>query len=90
MTKEDADRVQKIFDRSEDPQFTILSKLELSGDGVMLELIADSYLIIWYLAKNVELENQFNKRIKEITDAAAERVRQQSEEISNKLKALKK
>lgn len=64
MSFEDADEVQRIFDTDLNVNFTILNRFDFpSGDTTQLELLADSSLYIWYLAKTVEMNQNFNNRI---------------------------
>lgn len=84
MPKEDADIVQALFDRSEDPKFAIVHKFDLDGtDCVELEIVVDSSLNLWFLAKTVALEQEFKRRI----DEALEKAKKQ---IASSLKNLKK
>lgn len=70
MPLEDADRVQKIFDRSELPSFTIIKRFELPEIPrcACLEIAADSAMNIWYLAKTVAIEEDFDRRMDKIRD----------------------
>lgn len=68
MSLEDANEVQRIFDTDLNAKFTILNRYDFSsGDTTQLELIAESTLHIWYLAKTVEMYQSHNKRLEEIT-----------------------
>lgn len=66
LPKKDADEVQRIFDSSDSPCFTILSKFQLSEDAVQLELIAESTFDIWFLAKRVEMIQDHERRMNEL------------------------
>lgn len=89
MSMEDADRVQKMFDRSDDPKFSIISRINFEGgEGCLLELIAESYMIVWYLAKNVQSEHEWNERLKSTIDAATKKINKDREEIQEKLNQL--
>ena len=68
MSSEDANEVQRIFDTDLNASFTILNRSDSSnGETTQLELIAESTLDIWYLAKKVEMYQSHNKRIEEIS-----------------------
>ena len=68
MSFEDANEVQRIFDTDLNASFTILNRSDSSnGETTQLELIAESTLDIWYLAKKVEMYQSHNKRIEEIS-----------------------
>ena len=68
MSFEDANEVQRIFDTDLNASFTILNRFDLpNGETTQLELIAESTLDIWYLAKKVEMYQSHNKRIEEIS-----------------------
>jgi hypothetical protein len=66
MSAKDANEVQRIFDTDLNASFTILNRFDLpNGEVTQLELIAESTLDIWYLAKKVEMYQNFNNRIEE-------------------------
>ena len=68
MSSEDANEVQRIFDTDLNASFTILNRSDsTNGETTQLELIAESTLDIWYLAKKVEMYQSHNKRIEEIS-----------------------
>ena len=68
MSSEDANEVQRIFDTDLNASFTILNRFDLpNGETTQLELIAESTLDIWYLAKKVGIYQSHNKRIEEIS-----------------------
>ena len=68
MSFEDANEVQRIFDTDLNASFTILNRSDsTNGETTQLELIAESTLDIWYLAKKVEMYQSHNKRIEEIS-----------------------
>lgn len=78
MSKNDAEVVKKIFDRSSTPTFTIVRICELDIDGgsdfVNLELFAEDTLSIWHLAKEVQMEQDFDRRMKEIIANTRKRI----------------
>ncbi len=68
MSSEDANEVQRIFDTDLNASLTILNRSDsTNGETTQLELIAESTLDIWYLAKKVEMYQSHNKRIEEIS-----------------------
>lgn len=91
MGLQDADEVQKIFDRIEDPGFIILNRYQMKEypDNIQLELICNSTLRLWYLAKEVEMHQAFERRIKEIMDKTREIQAASLKNIQSQLNALK-
>ncbi len=83
MCRKDAQTVQKIFDRSEDPKFTVITYWDMpDSDCVMLELYAESTMYIWYLAKQVEMEQAFDDRIEKIKQDCSEKISDNAKKIS--------
>lgn len=68
MSKDDADTVQKIFAQRDDPKFIIVNKHEVSEDTIQLELLADSIVNIWYLAKTVQVYQDHDERMKKLIE----------------------
>lgn len=78
MHKDDAAIVRKIFDRSPTPTFTIVGEQVLDVEGgsdfVHLELFAEDTLSIWHLAKEVQMEQDFDRRMKEIIENTRKKI----------------
>lgn len=91
MNKEDADLVQDIFNRKDDPKFIIVNRFDIPEypDSVQLELLAEDSFTIWFLAKEVEMTQAFNRRVKEIIDNALKAQQEKMDEINLKLNLLK-
>ncbi len=83
MTKEDADEVEKIFNRNPDPKFSVVGKVPLSEDTVVLSIIAESGLHIWYLAKEVQINLDFNKRINEVVSNVQAKIQTDISNLKN-------
>ena len=83
MCRKDAQTVQKIFDRSDDPKFTIVTYWDMPDtDVTMLELYAESMMYIWYLAKSVEMEQAFDDRMEQIKKQLDETQKENAKKIS--------
>lgn len=64
MSKEDAAIVYKIFERTPMPNFTIVSKYEPEGHSfTQLEMCFESSAYLWDLAKQVQMEQMFDREL---------------------------
>ena len=69
--KEDADMVQEIFDRSEEPKFTIVKRTDIKDSDIcQIELVGDNSMAIWHLIKQVQFAQSAAYRMNEIINQA--------------------
>lgn len=66
MPVEDVSIVQEIFNRTQEPDFTIINSYTLPETTVaMVELAVKSSMTVWFLAKSVEMEQEYNRRFEQ-------------------------
>lgn len=68
MTQEDADIVQQIFERTDEPFFSIIARANCGADLCQLEIAFQSSMSLWHLAKQVQMEQDHTRRMKELID----------------------
>lgn len=57
MSEKDADMVQLIFDKKEDPCFSIINRTKIpNSNAVIMEIIFSTPIDMWFLAKEVAHE----------------------------------
>lgn len=77
MSISDANMVQKVFDRKENPGFTIMNKVTIpDGTMVQLEIYFESSIHLWHLAKEVEMHQSHDARVKSIIEETAKKLHQ--------------
>lgn len=60
----DAKQVEVIFNRKDNPGFTIISKYEMHDIGLVnMEICFNTIVDLWWLAKEVEMLNESDERI---------------------------
>jgi hypothetical protein len=68
MDVKDANELEKIFKRRDNPQFIIVNRFDMSDTCVQMELLAESTMILWYLAKEVQMMQTFDSRMDKIIE----------------------
>lgn len=75
MPKDDADMIDYLFSKSDSANYLVVDRFTLSdGNTTIVEIIADSTLHIWYLAKTVEMFQSHEKRMNEAIENCKNKV----------------
>ena len=88
MTKQDADMVDKIFHRTQEPKFTVVKKIDLGETDeykfIEVEMAFESSMSLWYLAQQVYMELDFDRRMKESIENAKKLIESKIKETKQK------
>lgn len=66
MPTEDADKVDQLFSRLEEPNFTVIKRIDMPGKVSEVEFVVKSSMSLWFLAKAVQLDQECDERINKI------------------------
>lgn len=65
LNQEDYVQMMRLFEADNDPGFTIISQTA-NGDITSVRVFFENTVVMWGLAKRVEMHNTHNKRMQEI------------------------
>lgn len=85
MSQEDAEIVQQIFERTDEPLFTIIKRENVPNtDLCEVEFSFLSSHSLWHLAKTVQMEITHNNQIKEAIQNARKQMDDKIKELKDK------
>lgn len=86
LNEEDKERLNKIFARTEKPDFTIVHQERLMPDSelYLVRIFFESSTALWYLLKQVFIYEEHDRRMKEIFEDGRRQIEQSFLTLKNK------